>query len=124
MALSKIRLEMARNKEFPQGSSLHGYEIVAPLTKAGHIDAEAWRKHRADCRVKRFWGDEEDETGHLVHKPGGSWAFHYDIHGDVNDDEQGYRLGAHVFRLGEYVSVREHDEDMNTFKVVSISPLA
>jgi hypothetical protein len=124
MALSKIRLEMARNKEFPQGSSVHGYEIVAPLTKAGHIDAEAWHKHRADCRVKRFWGDSEDETGHLVHKPGGSWAFHYDIHGDANDDEQGYRLGAHVFRLGEYVSVREHDEDMNTFRVVSISPLA
>ena len=27
----RIRLNLARSKEFPQGSSKHGYEFVAPL---------------------------------------------------------------------------------------------
>ncbi len=29
-----------------------------------------------------FAPDETDEKGHLVRKPGGSWAFRYDITGD------------------------------------------
>jgi hypothetical protein len=47
----------------------------------------------------------------------------YDIHGDIDDDESGYRFGDHPFVTGEYVSIREHDEDMNTFRVVSVNPL-
>jgi hypothetical protein len=124
MTLSKIRIEMARSREYPEGSALHGYEFVAPLNSLGQIDVDAWHHQRAKCRVKRFWEGEADEIGHLARKPGGSWVFHYDIHGDINDDESGYRLGNHVFRPGEYVSIREHDEDMNTFKVVSVIPLA
>jgi hypothetical protein len=124
MALSKIRIEMARSKEFPEGSALHGYEFVAPLDKNAHIDVEAWHRHRTECRVRRFWEGDADEIGHLMHRRGGSWAFHYDIQGDINDDESGYRLGNHVFRAGEYISIREHDEDLKTFRVVSIVPLA
>lgn len=124
MSLSKIRIEMARSHEFPVGSVLHGYEFVAPLDKSGHIDADEWHKHRTQCRVKRFWEGEPDEVGHLVRKPGGSWAFHYDIHGDVNDDESGYRFQNHTFAAGEYISIREHGEDLKTFKVVSVIPLA
>ena len=30
-AFKRIRLNLARSKEFPQGSSRHGYEFVAPL---------------------------------------------------------------------------------------------
>jgi hypothetical protein len=123
VALSKIKIEMARSKEFPQGSAVHGYEFVAPLDKNGHIDVEAWSRHRAECRVRRFWEGEADEIGHLMHRRGGSWAFHYDILGDINDDESGYRLGNHLFRAGEYISIREHDEDLKTFRVVSIVPL-
>ena len=37
----RIRLNLARSKEFPQGSSRHGYEFVAPLDAQGHIDVEA-----------------------------------------------------------------------------------
>jgi hypothetical protein len=124
MTLSKIRIEMARSREYPKGSALHGYEFVAPLNGAGQIDIDAWNQQRTKCRVRRFWESEAGEIGHLTRKPGGSWAFHYDIHGDINDDETGYRLGNHVFRPGEYVSIREHDEDMNTFKVVSVTALS
>ena len=53
-------------------------------------------------------------------KPGGAWAFHYDILGDEDDDETGYRFGAHAFNPGEYVSIREHDDQLRTFRVVFV----
>ncbi len=51
---------------------------------------------------------------------GASWAFHYDIHGDKDDDETGYRFGDHAFIAGEYVSIMEHDDVLRTFRVVSV----
>jgi hypothetical protein len=121
MAFSRIRLEMARDPEFPDGSPQHGYEFTAPLDRNGRIDADMWHEHRDRCRVRRFWEGEDDDIGHLVRKPGGSWAFHYDIRGDIDDDESGYRFGDHAFVPGNYVSIREHGEEMKTFRVVSVS---
>ena len=121
-SLKKIRLNLARTKEYPNGSSRHGYEFTAPLDDEGRIDAEAWKKVRDQCRVRRFWADEEEDIGHLVHRPGGSWAFRYDIDGD-EDDEAGYKFGAHPFMPGEYVSIRDEDGDLNTFQVVTVLSL-
>lgn len=120
--LKKIRLNLARDPKHPNGSARHGYEFVAPLDASGHIDAEAWRKAREHCRVRRFWGDEDEDIGHLVHRPGGSWAFHYDLAGD-EDDEAGYRFGAHSFHVGEYVSIRDEDGDLHTFQVATVQPV-
>jgi hypothetical protein len=125
--LKRIRLNLARSKQFPNGSSRHGYEFVAPLDGDGHIDVELWRKHRVHCRVRRFWNGERDEIGMLVHKSGGKehgrWVFDYDQAAET-DDEAGYRFGAHAFRPGEYVSIRDEDGDMHTFQVVSVEPAA
>jgi hypothetical protein len=126
--LKRIRLNLARSKEFPSGSTQHGYEFVAPLDQEGHIDPAQWRKYRDQCHVRRFWSGSNDEMGRLVHKPGGaehaSWAFHYNPAED-EDDETGYRLGAHVFAPGEYVSIRDHDNDeLHTFRVASVEPVA
>ena len=120
MTVSIVRLELARDPTHPGGSSSHGYEFVAPLTADGHTDAEIWRKVRARCRVRRFWEGESDEIGHLVHRRGGTWAFHYDVSGDADEDEPGYKFDAHVFREGEYVSLREQDGELRTFRVVSV----
>ena len=121
----RIRLNLARSKEFPQGSERHGYEFVAPLDDKGHIDVALWRKDREHCRVRRFWAGEADETGFVVHKPGGSeharWVFDYDQTAE-DDDESGYRFGAHVFRPGEYVSIRDESGEMHTYLVVSVEP--
>ncbi len=117
--LKKIRLNLARTKEHPMGSAHHGYEFLAPLDASGRIDPERWRKLRDKCRVRRFWGGEVEDVGHLVHRPGGSWAFRYDVAGD-EDDEAGYRFGAHAFDVGEYVSIRDEDGDLNTFVVVTV----
>ena len=121
LGLKTIRLNLARTKEFPNGSARHGYEFIAPLDETGHIDAAAWKKNRELCRVRRFWGDEEEDIGHLVHRPGGTWAFRYDIGGD-EDDEAGYRFGSHAFAPGEYVSIRDEDGDLHTFQVVTVQP--
>jgi hypothetical protein len=119
----RIRLNLARSKEFPNGSSRHGYELVAPLDAKGHIDAKLWHEHRDHCRVRRFWDGEDDEVGFLVHKPGGAeharWVFDYDA-STTDDDEAGYRFGGHAFSPGEYVTIRDEDGEQHTFKVISV----
>jgi hypothetical protein len=118
-ALKTIRLNLARAPGFPNGSDRHGYRFAAPLDDTGHLDAEAWKKYRDRCRVVRFWGGEEEEIGHLVHRPGGSWAFHYDLAGE-DDDEAGFKLSNHVFNPGEYVSIRDAAGEFHTFIVVTV----
>src|ERR1700712_5416979 len=90
--LKRIRLNLARSKDFPNGSERHGYEFVAPLDGKGHIDAKLWQKYRENCHVRRFGQGEADETGRLVHKPGGAeharWVFDYDP-ASTDDDEAG-----------------------------------
>lgn len=117
MTFTKIRLEMARSPEFPEGSRNRGYEFTAPLDASGHIDAEEWRKHRSKCTVRRFWEGEDDENGYLIHTRRHAWAFSY-APGE-EDDEPIFRFDAHVFKEGEYVSITEHDGVTRTFKVVS-----
>ena len=121
--LKRIRLQLARSKEFPDGSAGHGYEFVAPLDAEGHIDPHLWQKYREHCRVRRFWDGEDDQIGRLVHKPGGAeharWVFDYDAT-STDDDEAGYRFGAHSFAPGEYVSIRGEEGEMHTFRVASV----
>ena len=122
MPLQRIRLELARDSDFPNGSPAHGYEFVAPLGKDGKIDAAKWQRYRDECRVVRFWGAAEHEHGRLVRKTGGNWAFHYVDEGDVDvADETGFRFTDHVFRPGEYVSIREDDGALRTFNVRRVS---
>jgi hypothetical protein len=122
-AFKRIRLDLARSKEFPVGSARHGYEFVAPLDAKGHIDARLWEQHRDHCGVRRFWEGEDDQVGRLVHKPGGAeharWVFDYDT-STTEDDEAGYRFAAHAFVPGEYVSIRDEDGETHTFRVVSV----
>lgn len=124
MSLRKIRLELARDHDFPEGSREHGYEFVAPLDADNKLDPEEWKANRERCRVKRFWGDDDTELGHLIRKPGGHWAFHYDLRGNPDDDDSGYRFGDERFQLGEYVSIRDHmDDTMRTFRVVRVEDI-
>lgn len=124
MTLTLIRLTLARDHDFPDGSDERGYEFVAPLGGDGHIDPEEWRRQRERCTVRRFWSGEDDEHGHLIHTRGRTWAFHYDIDGDPDEDEPGFKFDSHVFKQGEYVSIKEHDGTLKTFRVASTAPLA
>jgi hypothetical protein len=121
--LKRIRLHLARSKDFPEGSVHHGYEFVAPLDGKGHIDPQLWQKYRRHCAVRRFWNGDDEQIGRLVHKPGGAeharWVFDYDPDSS-EDDEAGYRLGVHAFIPGEYVSIHGEDGEMHTFRVASV----
>lgn len=119
-SMRRVRLELARDREHPEGSRAHGYDFIAPLDDKGHIIDADWRKQEDRCRVKRFGPGSPDEIGHIVKKRGGKWAFHYDINGDAENDETGYRLEDHSFEPGEYVSILEHDGVLRTFKVMSV----
>jgi hypothetical protein len=118
MPLKKVRLELARSIEFPDGSSARGYEFTASLTADGHLDAVEWRRERDQCRVRRFWQNEPDEEGFFAHR-GSGWRFDYDRH-RRDDDEPLFKLDRHVIRQGEYLSVTEHDGVLRTFRVVNV----
>jgi len=118
-----IRLELAREEGRPGGDAEHGYDIVAPLTPDRHIDAtSAYLEHKQACRVRRFRPGEPDAIGLLRHGPGGRWYIDYDEDRST-DDESGFRFGDERFELGEYVSIREDDGVMHTFKVTRVETL-
>jgi hypothetical protein len=116
--LKTIRLELARNKDDPDGRADTGYEFTAPLTKDGHLDAEAWKRHRAECRVRRFFPGEKIAQGALLHLGPDRWVFSYEK--GKEDDEPAFKFDRHRFQPGEYVSVTEHDGVTRTFKVSSV----
>ena len=121
--LCSIALHLARTREFPDGSSLFGYEIIAPLDADGRLDAAEWQEKRSQCRVRRYWRGEPDRYGVLVHRRGGAdgatWALDYDLD-RTDDDEAGYRLSKHTFREGEYISIENSDGQFQTFKVSQV----
>ncbi|MGB7659914.1 MAG: hypothetical protein WBL96_16485 [Pseudolabrys sp.] len=59
--LKSIALTLARSKDFPNGSSQIGYDLIAPLDSNGHIDLPAWKKYRAACSVRHFSPAENDD---------------------------------------------------------------
>ena len=60
MSLKRIRLELARTPQFPQGNSACGYEFTAPLTRHGLLDRSQWQRDKAKCTVRRFWQGAAD----------------------------------------------------------------
>jgi hypothetical protein len=115
-----VRLELARSREFPDGSTRHGYEVVMPLDEGGRIDRATWEKAPEVCTVHRFWEGDDDLVGELVHPARDIWAFSYFV-GD-EDDEPIHRLEDHVCAPGEYLSVRGSDGEMRAFRIVLVEP--
>ena len=107
MTLRTIRLELARTKEFPEGSAGHGYEFIAPLDKSGQLDSDEWQRFRQACTVRRFWRGENDEHGQLERTLDGTWVFSY----EVGEDYGGRSLGVFLVKPGETTLVRVPDPD-------------
>jgi hypothetical protein len=117
----RIRLVLAREPGHPEGSGAISYSLVAPLSSEGHIDANAWQAHKDDCRVVRSRPNQDPVIGHLRRRPGGSWAFHYELQGG-EDDDPGYRFDQHRFVVGEYVTLIE-DDGQHPYRVAAVEPL-
>jgi hypothetical protein len=118
--LKRVRLDLARSRDFPEGSTRHGYELVLPLTEQGKLDLAAWEKAPEICTVHRFWEGEGDAVGELVRPKAGGWAFSYSP--GRSDDEAVLRLDDHVFQRGEYLSIRTANRETRTFRVVLVEP--
>ncbi|TPL37245.1 hypothetical protein [Mesorhizobium sp. B2-4-6] len=112
-----IRLLLAREKSHPEGDREEGYDVLAPLTDEGRLNADEWKSHKGFCRVRRFRTGEGDLIGRLRRKPGGQWYFDY-AEGD-RDDEVGFHLGDERFVTGEYVSITRNGA-MHTYQVARV----
>lgn len=117
--LKRIRLELARTPEHPEGHAGCGYEFVAPLDRGGHLDADAWPEVRERCTVRRFWVGADDERGLLVRTKGHRWVFSYAPGED--DDEPIFKFDRHLMKPGEYVTITEHDGVARPFRIVGVT---
>lgn len=115
MALKRVRMELARSKEFPDGSANHGYEFNLPLTDDDRFDPAAWKGDSQLCTVVKFAPREDDSHGQIVRTEDGDWAFSYE-RGDW-DDEHVFRMEAHAFNPGEYIAVTDAHEEEHVYKV-------
>jgi len=118
MALTRITLRLTRNPDagFPEGDDHHGYVVVAPVDGDGKLDVDLWRDNKSACTVNRFTPHNADNAdGWLTHR-GSHWFFHYDEE-EEGPDEPVFRLGDHMLRLGEYLTIHEADGDDLTYKV-------
>ncbi len=115
-----IRLDLARTRDFPDGSREHCYLLCAPLDVHGIIDGETLAGRPDRATVLRSWPDAPEMTGYLVHKRKG-WTFSY-APGDA-DDEPLFHLETHPLREGEYVTVTERDGTPLAFEIASSEAL-
>ena len=53
---------------------------------------------------------------------GATWLIDYDRSSE-SDDEAGYRLGSHVLADREYVSIKDPDGHVHTFRVTNVEPV-
>ena len=112
-----IRLVLAREPDHPEGDREEGYDLLAPLTDEGRLDAADWKTHAAVCRVRHFRPDENDVIGRLRRKPGGQWYFDY-AEGD-RDDEIGMDFDDERFVTGEYVAIKRNGA-VHTYQVARV----
>jgi len=123
--MRRIRLERARAKGHPEGEPGEGYDLVAPLDEGGHLSVEGWRSQRALCFVHWLEAGDVVERGVLAHRAGGpgggTWQFDYDPR-SLGEEDTGYRFESHAFKPGEYVSIRDADGAVLTYRVTSVSP--
>jgi len=114
-------LSLHANLVNPEGDPSVSYVIVAPLDADDRIDPTLWRDYREACRIARLRPDQQDDHGHLVHRQGGGWTFHYDS-GTNTPDDVGFHFADERFVPGEYVSINEGGK-IHTYRVTSVGRL-
>ncbi len=117
MNWKSIRLELARTREFPEGSASRAYLLHLPLDEEGLIDERTLGRSPARATVHRFWPNERDMAGYVIRTPRG-WALSYEP--GEEDDETVFHLETHPIRLGEYVTLTEPDGRQLPFRVASL----
>ena len=121
MSLHRVRLELIRSPDVPEGNGKCGYELILPLNPGGFLALATWRKRPTECRVRRFRDGREDATGLLIHTRRGNWAL---SHAPADSEgEPIWRLETHSFVEGSAVAVTEQDGVTRPFRVFRVRPL-
>lgn len=125
-----IRLELASNWEFPRGSAGRSYLIRLPVTEDGVIDAVTLESQPARATVRRYWANEADMLGYLVHTPLG-YAIRYEANdnsklngsSDSNGhaDQPLFQFGAESIKMGEQIFLTEPDGRQLRFRIASLN---
>lgn len=116
MTWCTIRMELARNPDFPAGSLHHGYLLHAPLDRNGRLDLHEYWSGQSRAIVEEFWGDQDPKRGRLLHRNQNLWSFSF----DAKDEEPIFHFGDHVFTPGEYLTVRDISGSDLAFRVTSV----
>lgn len=111
-----VRLELASSWQYPRGSAGRSYSFRLPLTEDGLIDAPALEANPMRATVRRYWPNEPDVVGHLLHTPCGFSVRYEDgaaadgrsggeLDGDcdhqlVQFDKEAIHVGEHIFLTG------------------------
>lgn len=111
-----VRLELARTREFPNGSAARAYLLRLPLEPCGAIDEVLVQQHPERATVRRHWPNQADCDGYLVRRPSG-WAFSYALGAEV--DESLCHLDAANFEIGAQVQVLEVNGERLPYRVAS-----
>lgn len=123
-----VRLELASSWQFPRGSAGRSYLIRLPLTDEGAIDTPALESQPARATVRRYWPNEADMVGYLVHTPMG-YAIYYEMSGaklnggtPTNGNSYGrlFQFGADAIRIGEELFLTEPDGHQARFRIASL----
>ena len=115
--MKTIRLELARNADYPEGHPGDAYELHTALTDDGRIDLS-----HTDEQLMTFARYRPGETvvhGQLVRTDAGAWAFSYEAGDD--DDEQIVALEAHNLIPGNYLTVRQDGLHEHVYRVASVA---
>ena len=123
-----IRLELASSWQFPRGSAGRSYLIRLPLTDDGAIDTAALESQPTRATVRRYWPNEADMVGYLVHTPMG-YAIRYEMNetklnggsqSNGNSDQRLFQFGAEAIRIGEEMFLTEPDGHQARFRIASL----
>ncbi|MEV4932466.1 MULTISPECIES: hypothetical protein [unclassified Sphingobium] len=119
MSWTTIRLELARTAGFPNGSAARSYVLRLPLSTGGLIDEREYRVNPELATARRFWPNEPDRHGTLLHTRQG-WAL--SCKPGEADDEKIYRLEAQAIQLGTCLTLTDPDGESLPFVVKGFCP--
>ena len=123
-----VRLELASSWAFPRGSAGRSYLIRLPLTEEGAIDAASLESQPARATVRRYWPNQADMLGYVVHTPMG-YAIRYEMNGaklngnaETNGDHEPrlFEFGADAIRIGEEILLTEPDGHKLRFRIAGM----
>ena len=129
MKWKMIRLELASSWQFPRGSAGRSYLVRLPLKEDGTIDSTALEAQPARATVRRYWPNEADMVGQLIHTPTG-YAIQYELDGPARSNGHSganghcelrlLQFGAQAISVGEEILLTEPDGHQVRYRIANL----